>query len=631
MIRFHHFLILTIVVVLFTNLNIAMANPLPGSGSNLRIEGNHSNFSEQFPSISAASGKTEEIKQSGSPSTVIKLLAPFDFSVFNNGVGQWWMNLFAGMVIFSGFFLIFFRKLNLERMMRFNAERQVRELEQYKELKEKEDLYRTIEDTIPHGIIEFDLQGIITYCNKATTEKLARSSRGLIGVSLIKDIIPLQYRDRVKQTIKHFIDEQPSSPGFITKMKNTYNQLLEMRVDLNYKRTEQGRLIGFVSIITDITDQVQKELALEESESTARALLMAPTDAILLLDKDGTILDLNAVTANILKDTRENLLGKIYFDLVPTEIAYQRKKKLQQVIASGKPIRFDGRFGGSWNDSIAYPILNNNGRVSKIAFLSHDITARKGREMELMSAKAIAEKANRSKSEFLANMSHELRTPMHGILSYSKFGIKKIDKIDKEKSLKYFTQINTSARRLMRLLNDLLDLAKLESGHKDYKFNKISLSSLVEIATRDLMFLSQEKGMVIDFHHPGFDDRVVADQDKIVQVIRNILVNAIQYSPVKSHITIEIKDKKEGLVLSVSDCGIGIPENELDTIFEKFVQSSLSNTGAGGTGLGLSISKEIIRDHRGKIWAEQNKKGGATLHFMLPFEINVEGNRAYQN
>jgi signal transduction histidine kinase len=183
----------------------------------------------------------------------------------------------------------------------------------------------------------------------------------------------------------------------------------------------------------------------------------------------------------------------------------------------------------------------------------------------------------------------------------------------------------------MRLLNDLLDLAKLESGQKDYQFFQTSLSNMVEIAIRDLVFLTQEKEMIIDFNRPDCDDSIVADEEKIIQVVRNILSNSIQYSPRRSLIKIDILDRPEGLVLSISDQGIGIPENELELVFDKFTQSSLSKTGAGGTGLGLSISKEIIKDHNGKIWAEKNEHGGVTIKFILPHDLNVNGDIQYHH
>ncbi len=503
--------------------------------------------------------------------------------------------------------------------------------EMFTKLKGKEEQYRTLVEIIPHGILEVDANGVVTFANPAMNRILECSNHQFVGRDLFDHFIPLDKKDKYRKVFSSWKDQSlETAPCKITAL--TANQKrISLQLNVNFKRDAEKEISGYILVITDITDEVQKQLRLEESESTARALLMAPTDSIVLLDKNGTILDVNNVTARILGKSKEELLGQSYFRLVPLEIANQRKEKIDQVIATRQSVRFEGRFGGTWNDSIAYPILSGDGSVGKIAFLSHDITKRKFRETELMEAKAAAEQANQAKSEFLANMSHELRTPMHGILSYSKFGIKKIEYIDKQKTLKYFTRINTSAKRLMRLLNDLLDLAKLESGQKDYQFHQAGLSNMVEIAIRDLVFLTQEKQMIIDFNRPDFDDSIIADKEKIIQVVRNILVNSIQYSPRRSLIKIDILDRQEGLVLSISDQGIGIPENELEMVFDKFTQSSLSKTGAGGTGLGLSISKEIIKDHNGRIWAEKNEHGGATIKFILPFDPKFEDDVQYHH
>ncbi len=485
-------------------------------------------------------------------------------------------------------------------------------------LRQSETLYRTLVQTIPHGIQEIDLEGNFTFTNRSYNKNYGYEDGELIGESLFDKIMPEFQREKFRKYYQMLKDEQPENPSYTAKGITVDGELIDVQVDLNYKRDKDGNLTGFISVITNITEQKRKQEALEESERTARAFLMAPTESVILLDTDGTILDLNDVTAQRLEKNRNELLGMCYFDLVPDEIAFQRRRKIEQVIQTGKSVRFEGRFGGVWNDSIAYPVVDNQGDVSKIAFLSHDITERKRREEELLAATAMAEEADRAKSEFLANMSHEFRTPMHGILSYSKFGMNKIEKVDRNKLFKYFSQINTCAKRLMSLLNDLLDLANLEAGKREYNPTKVELSFLVEIVIRELTFAALEKRIKLNFTRPAFDDRVMIDKNKIIQVVRKIISNAVKYSPKESTVTIEVKKQKESLIVSVLDHGIGIPRNELEIVFDKFVQSSKTKTGAGGKGLGLTISREIISDHNGKIWAENNPEGGSVVCFSLP-------------
>jgi predicted ATPase/signal transduction histidine kinase/tRNA A-37 threonylcarbamoyl transferase component Bud32 len=244
-----------------------------------------------------------------------------------------------------------------------------------------------------------------------------------------------------------------------------------------------------------------------------------------------------------------------------------------------------------------------------------------------------AESANRAKSEFLANMSHELRTPMHGILSFSKFGIDKVDKSSKEKNLNYFNKIQTAGQRLIRLLDNLLDLSKLEAGKEVYKMETVNSWQIAKDAVSDIKTIWKEKNLTVIVEDPLIQTKIVCDKHKIHQVILNLLFNAIKFTPVDKHITIlfnsgelpnnQISTNKEmfsALAVSVKDGGIGIPEDELDSVFDKFIQSSKTKTGAGGTGLGLAICKEIIKAHNGKIWAENNSEGGATFSFMLPYE-----------
>jgi signal transduction histidine kinase len=249
----------------------------------------------------------------------------------------------------------------------------------------------------------------------------------------------------------------------------------------------------------------------------------------------------------------------------------------------------------------------------------------KERTIELQEAKKMAEAANNAKSTFLSNISHELRTPMQGILSFASFGIKKHAIANPDKILDYFQKIRQSGETLLTLLNDLLDLAKLESGKITFKFRPANLNSLIDIVKEEHNSLALEHNLTIRCEHLEANERITLDADKIRQVLRNLLSNAVKFSPEGGTIDVISFKKADSIVVSVRDQGAGIPGNELESIFNKFVQSSKIKTNAGGTGLGLPICREIIAAHKGRIWAENNPDIGANLSFEIP--LSLEANK----
>lgn len=260
--------------------------------------------------------------------------------------------------------------------------------------------------------------------------------------------------------------------------------------------------------------------------------------------------------------------------------------------------------------------------------LSHELLEKRVQERtkELEHAKILAEAANAAQSEFMANISHELRTPMHGILSFASLGISKINQVSQERLSGYFAEIQKSGNRLLGLLNNLLDLSKHEAEMMHYNMAKHSLVEVIASSICHYSALAEEKNLKLIVNNPDEPTEAVFDRQKITQVIHNLLNNAFKYNEQGSVIAIslsqtELKENGQGAItVSIADQGIGIPQEELDSVFDKFKQSTRTRSGAGGTGLGLAICKQIITAHKGRIWAENRSRGGTRFCFTLPLD-----------
>lgn len=257
------------------------------------------------------------------------------------------------------------------------------------------------------------------------------------------------------------------------------------------------------------------------------------------------------------------------------------------------------------------------------------------RTSELEIARQQAEAANRSKSECLASISHELRSPLHNILSFARIGVKQGEELPKEKRTRFFQGIEKSGMVLLRLVDDLLDLSRLEAGMMVYEMAEFNLDHIIMNTINECrsVILEKEIETLLELTE---DSRLVCDPNRISQVIRNLVTNAIKFSPKGGRIEvilrtdslpneISTRTPEPALRLTIADEGAGIPDDELEMVFNKFVQSSRTNYVKGGTGLGLAISLEIIQHHFGMIWAENRVNGGAEFSFILPRRQKRDG------
>lgn len=223
------------------------------------------------------------------------------------------------------------------------------------------------------------------------------------------------------------------------------------------------------------------------------------------------------------------------------------------------------------------------------------------------------------KNELLNNVSHEIRTPVHGFTVISEGLVNQWDNIKDEKKLNYAKNIAENATRLEKFLNQLLDMSKYNAKRITMCFKHMdlneSIKSIIEECHRLYLF---NRSIDLNFKTEKDKIKIIADKEKIEQVLRNLLFNAIKFTQDGGLIEVFSSSDKQKAYVSVSDTGIGVPEEELQSIFEPFSQSSRTKTGAGGTGLGLSISKSIITEHKGLIWAENNQKSGSIFKFTIP-------------
>jgi len=267
-------------------------------------------------------------------------------------------------------------------------------------------------------------------------------------------------------------------------------------------------------------------------------------------------------------------------------------------------------------------------QLKEIQFVKKQLlVAQESLEQKVEERTTELEKALSAKLEFLNNMSHEVRTPIQGVTAISEGLVEHWQDFTNEKRFELANNVARNAKRLFSLVSNLLDLSKLTSGTVTLHIEQININSIIEDMIEECKELYVgNKNIKIKFIDNAKNSRAYIDEEKIIQVLRNLFANAIKFMnkgdiiATLENSSINLNDEKiDALLFSLKDQGIGIPENELENIFEPFTQSSKTKTKAGGTGLGLAICRKIISLHHGKIWAENNQdQAGSSFHFLIP-------------
>ncbi|WP_428910264.1 cell wall metabolism sensor histidine kinase WalK [Niallia sp. Krafla_26] len=368
-----------------------------------------------------------------------------------------------------------------------------------------------------------------------------------------------------------------------------------------YGNDEIGQL---AYTFNNLTKKLQEAQSTTESERRKlSSVLSYMTDGVIATDRRGRVILINDIAAKMLDVSRETILATPIVELLDLENDYT----FEELISETNHILLDYS-----TQSTPYILRANfsviqreTGFVNGLIAVLHDVTEQEKIDME--------------RREFVANVSHELRTPLTTMRSYLEALSDGAWK-DEEIAPNFLEVTQTETERMIRLVNDLLKLSKLDS--KDYKLSKewVDLTVFYNKII-DRFEMTKEQNVIFERKLPDKAILLEIDPDKITQVLDNIISNALKYSPKGGKVTFRIKEQEDEVILSVTDQGMGIPKGNVEKIFGRFYRVDKARTRKlGGTGLGLAIAKEMVEAHNGRIWARSIEGKGTTIFFSLPYE-----------
>ncbi|AKB28857.1 sensory transduction histidine kinase [Methanosarcina siciliae T4/M] len=489
-------------------------------------------------------------------------------------------------------------------------------------IRAEKEIYRSTFENAANLILLVDKKGVIVDCNSRAEKLLGYRRFELIGKA-IKSIL---FSDHIKKFEEY--SEEVENRGFSFnkeyRMVRKDGNPVDVNVNSSGLKDENGFNIQTIYIVEDITERKKAEKLIQESEARYRFLFQNNRAVIMLLDPNtGNILDANTAACSYYGYTREKMLNLNIADIniLPKEQIIEGLK--QEKFRDTNHFFFTHRLSNGVLRDVerySYPILMDG---KKLLFsIVSDITDNRKMQSELVRAKMEAEFASKAKSEFLASMSHELRTPLNSIIGFSDMLFTQNFGPLNEKQLRYVSNISVSGNHLLKLINDILDLSKVEAGKMELEVEEFSVSdSISEVKTLLTPLASKKDIQILSMVDKGLTT-IRADRTKFKQILYNLVDNAIKFTHEEGYVVVNASVEGDQAKIMVKDTGVGISEAEAKKIFQPFIQLENSEYGKQkGTGLGLSLVKKFVEMHTGKIWVESKFGEGSKFIFTIPLNL----------
>ncbi len=480
------------------------------------------------------------------------------------------------------------------------------------------------------AIIAWDSEFRVVDWNPAAERIFGYTKAEALGRHAIDLLVPPNAKAHVHQVwenlilskdLVHSVNENITKDGQLLVMDWTNTPLVQ----------SDGRVIGLMSMGVDITERKRQEEALYQTEEKYRTILDSIKEAYYEVDLAGNFTFVNDSLCEIAGYSREELLGtnnRAYMDEETARRVYQQTNLVYRTRQTSNHVEWVliTRSGEHKYAEMSIALMtDSSGQPIGFRGLARDITERKLAQEELQQAKDAAEAANRAKSVFLANMSHELRTPLNAIIGYSEMLMEDATESGKSAMIPDLRKIHTAGSHLLDIINNILDLSKIEAGKMDLYCESFNVSEIVDSTVATINSLMNKSGNTLVVDCPPEVGQMVADVVKVRQTLLNLLSNAAKFTE-KGHVSLIVErgrfDNSDWITFKITDTGIGMDEAQISTLFKEFTQADDSTTRKyGGTGLGLAISRRFCQMMAGDILVESEPGKGATFIVHLPANV----------
>ncbi len=495
-------------------------------------------------------------------------------------------------------------------------------------LQVSEERFRLLFEYAPIGIAMISESSDFMQTNAALRQVLGYQEDELKTVSF-KDVLPAEEAEEVLQQLWHL---QAGQSGFLGQERRLLRKDCELIwCNLSIVPVKERNRYAIASI-ENITARKQAEEALRDSEEYSRTLIRESLIGLGLFQLDGMIVEVNAAYTNIVGYSYEELVFKMSdWHLTPEKYADAQEQQMRH-------LRFTGRFGPFEKEYIhkeghLVPVrlsglLIEKNREQYIWTNVENIADQKQAETELRQAKELAEQASRAKSAFLANMSHELRTPLNAIIGYSEMLKEDMTDLGCEELIADVQKVYVAGKHLLGLINDVLDISKIEAGKMDLYNEHFELQTIIQEVVATIEPIVHDKGNILKIEHSESLGTMYADLTKVRQMLLNLLSNAVKFTEqgtITLHVTRYTQEETEWVHFRVSDQGIGMTPEQLAKLFKPFVQADASTTRKyGGTGLGLAITKRFAEMMGGDVKVDSVFGQGSSFTIQLPTYVTAD-------